>query len=86
MKQRIFSYNIVLKKEPKGGYTVVVPTLPGCVTYGKNLEEAKEMAEDAIKAYIASLQKHGESIPSDEEAFMTTLFIPTSGPSKKVYA
>ena len=30
-----------------GGYTVEFPDLPGCVTEGKNLQEAYEMAMDA---------------------------------------
>jgi len=57
-KIKTLNYNIILKTEKAGGFTVVVPSLPGCVTYGKNLEEAKAMAADAIKAYVASLVKH----------------------------
>jgi len=34
--QQTISYRILLKKEPEGGYTVTVPSLAGCVTYGKN--------------------------------------------------
>lgn len=44
------TYNIIIKPEPEGGYTVIVPSLPGCVTYGKDLAEAKVMAQDAIVA------------------------------------
>jgi len=42
---------------------VVVPALPGCVTYGRTLNEAQEMAKDAIAGYIASLRKHGDPLP-----------------------
>jgi len=66
-------YNIVLRSEPEGGFTVIVPALPGCVTYGKNLAEAKKMAEDAIGGYIRSLKKHNESIPVDTESFFTSI-------------
>src|SRR3989344_6846574 len=59
-------YNIVFHPESEGGYTVVVPALPGCITYGKTLEEAKAMAIDAIQGYIASLRKHDDPIPSDQ--------------------
>ncbi len=59
------SYRIILRPEPEGGYTVIVPTLPGCITYGKNLEEAKEMALDAITVYLESMKKHGETIIDD---------------------
>ena len=56
--------NIVLRPEPEGGFTARVPALPGCVTYGRTVEEAKRMAKDAINGYIESLRKHGESHPT----------------------
>ena len=70
-------YNLIFRPEQEGGFTVLVPSLPGCITYGKNLEEAKEMARDAIKGYIYSLKKHKESIPSDVDNFVTTIDIKT---------
>ena len=66
-------YNVVFKPEPEGGFTVVVPSLPGCVTYGKNLKEAKKMAIDAINGYIVSLKKHKEPIPNDKEVFIASV-------------
>ena len=66
-------YNIVFRAEPEGGFTVLVPALSGCVTYGKNLVEAKKMAEDAIRGYITSLKKHNEPIPVDTESFFTSV-------------
>ena len=41
---------------PEGGYVVCVPALPGCVTAGETLEEAREMAGDAIRCYVGSLK------------------------------
>jgi antitoxin HicB len=58
MKQKILNYTVVFQKEKEGGYTVFVPMLPGCVSYGRNLEEAKKMIEDAIKLYLESLIAH----------------------------
>jgi predicted RNase H-like HicB family nuclease len=55
---RKLSYRILLRPEPEGGYTVIVPSLPGCITYGKTVEEARKMALDAIKAYLESIKKH----------------------------
>jgi len=72
---RKFSYRILLRPEPEGGYTVIVPSLPGCITYGKSIEEARKMALDAIKAYLESLKKHGEPIPDDSEILESTLDI-----------
>jgi len=60
------SYKILLRPEPEGGFTVNVPALPGCITHGADLEEAKVNAKEAIELYIESLKAHGEEIPSDE--------------------
>ena len=59
------TYTAIFEPQPEGGYTVIVPALPGCVTEGDTLEEAKDMTRDAIQGYIESLLKHGEPIPAD---------------------
>jgi len=73
------SYNVVFTPEAQGGYTAVVPALPGCVTYGKDLLEAKRMAKDAISAYLISLAKHGDSIPTEDQSFLTTVQVDMPG-------
>ena len=60
-------FHIVLRPEPEGGYTVLVPSLPGCVTYGATLEEAERMAQDAIEGCIAVLKEEGEDIVDDSQ-------------------
>lgn len=60
-------YKILLRKEPERGYTIIVPTLEGCITYGETLEEAKANAKEAIELYIASLKDDNLPIPSDED-------------------
>ena len=54
-----------MRKEEEGGYTVFVPSLPGCITYGETVDEAIDMAKEAIELYIEELQDRGESIPDD---------------------
>jgi antitoxin HicB len=73
MKKTHFRFNIFLRPEPEGGFTAIVPALPGCVTYGRTLGEAKKMAKDAISGYIESLKKHKEPIPTDDETLVTSL-------------
>ena len=72
---RQLNYRILLRKESEGGYTVIVPSLPGCVTYGDTIEEAIKMAKEAIELYIESLKEHGEAIPTEEETFEYTLTV-----------
>jgi predicted RNase H-like HicB family nuclease len=59
------TYRIVLRKEPEGVYTAIVPSLPGCITWGETVEHALEMAKDAIEGYIAVLEEEGEQVPDD---------------------
>lgn len=70
---RILNYKVLLKKEPEGGYTAVVPILPGCITYGKDIDDAKEMAKEAIELYLDSLRDHGEEIPTEEDVLEYTV-------------
>ncbi|MFQ5976309.1 MAG: type II toxin-antitoxin system HicB family antitoxin [Candidatus Hydrothermarchaeales archaeon] len=74
---KVSSYRILLKKESEGGYTVTVPSLSGCVTYGDTIEEAIKMAKEAIELYIESLKEHGEEIPTEEGTLEYTLTLET---------
>jgi antitoxin HicB len=74
-QMKVLSYRILLRQEPEGGYTVIVPSLPGCVTYGDTVEEAIEMAKEAIELYIESLKAHGEEIPTEERTLEYTLTV-----------
>jgi len=71
----ILNFKVLLKVEPEGGYTVTVPSLPGCVTYGSSLGEAKKMAKEAIELYIESLVEHGEKIPVQNDIYETNILI-----------
>lgn len=72
---KILNYRILLRKEPEGGYTVIVPSLPGCVTFGENIEHAIEMAREAIDLYLMSLKAHGEEVPTEENTLEYTLSV-----------
>ena len=59
-------YTIILGPNyPEEGYTVRVPALPGCITYGRTREEALERAKEAIEGFIEGLQKAGEPVPEE---------------------
>ena len=70
------SYRIQLRQEPEGGYTVTVPTLPGCITYGVDVPEAIAMAREAIELYIESLAAHDKPIPTEEHTLEYTVMVP----------
>jgi predicted RNase H-like HicB family nuclease len=62
------SYHLVFAPEESGGFTVTVPALAGCLTYGATFEEAVSNAREAILLCIEDLQARGEEIPSDTHA------------------
>lgn len=61
-------YSVLLIPEPEeGGYTVLVPALPGCHTQGNTVEEALVNAREVIALFVADLQAHGEPVPEETE-------------------
>jgi predicted RNase H-like HicB family nuclease len=56
---------VVLIPEEGGGYSVLVPSLPGCHSQGDTLEEALENVKEAIELWIEDALEHGETIPED---------------------
>jgi predicted RNase H-like HicB family nuclease len=70
---RELAYTVVFDKNEKGGYTITVPALPGLVSEGADLQEAKEMAKEAIACYLEGLIADGESIPIEKEVLHETL-------------
>jgi antitoxin HicB len=72
---KVLNYRILLRKEPEGGYTVIAPSLTGCVTYGETIEESIVMAKEAIELYLENLVCHNEEIPTEEQTFEYTLTV-----------
>lgn len=69
----MYTYKIYLHKEPEGGFTVTVPALPGCITYGEDIDEAIAMAKEAIELYIEELKDRGEAVPDDSNTLEYSL-------------
>ena len=62
-----YAYRVIFDPIEEGGYQVIVPVFPEIITYGRTIDEAREMARDAILCHIAGLRKDGEEIPLDLE-------------------
>ncbi len=66
-----YRYTAFFEPGEDSGWVVHVPALPGCVTEGRTLEEAREMVKDAIQGYLECLRKDGEDIPVEPPSAMT---------------
>ena len=62
---KIYDYTVVLTPDVTGGYLVTCPALPGVVSQGNTLEEARANAAEAIDLYLEVLLEDGEPLPAD---------------------
>ncbi len=63
-----YKYTVLLEPAEEGGYIVCVPAMPEICTEGETLEEARAMAEEAIRCIIESRTKLGEPTPLDVQS------------------
>ena len=68
-------YPIVIHKDEDSDYGVTVPDIPGCYTAGSSIEEAIDMAQEAVEFHIEGLLIDNEPVPlsSDIEILQTNL-------------
>ena len=63
-----YTFEIVVEKEAEdAGYTAYSPTLPGCFSNGKTIEEAKRNIREAVQQHLQSLLVHNQPIPRNEK-------------------
>lgn len=59
---RKLSYLAVLEPT-KTGYSVYFPDIPGCISLGKNIQEASENAKEALELHVYGLELDGDTLP-----------------------
>ena len=61
-----YTFTMLFEPAEEGGYVVTCPALPGLVTEGDTMEEARSMADDALRLYLETLIEDGLPIPTDK--------------------
>lgn len=56
-------YPVLLVPEPEGGFTALIPDLPGCVSVGETQEEALKNVEEARQLWLETAYEYGDEIP-----------------------
>lgn len=63
---RTLSYKVVLEPSKDGGYSVYVPSLPGCVSEGDSYQEALDNIREAIRGWLEVAQEFGDDLPTSD--------------------
>ena len=58
------NYIALIHKESGSDFGVSFPDFPGCVTAGKTIDEAKDMAQEALSGHVRVMTEFGERIPA----------------------
>ena len=70
----IRTFHVVLEAEAEGGFSIYVPSLPGCASQGETQEEALVNIREAIEGYLLGLKDDGLPFPSDR-AILTKVHV-----------
>lgn len=70
MNNKLF-YPALFHQTKEGGYWISFPDFPECLTQGDNMEDAYEMAVDALGFCITDLEK--ENIPLPQASFPSSI-------------
>ncbi len=66
--QKIYQYTAIFEPDEKaGGFTVTIPSLPGCISEGDTFEEALENIQEAAGLYIEVMQKRNFEVLKEEK-------------------
>lgn len=68
-------FKVVLEPDEEGGYTVYVPSLPGCISEGNTIEETLANIKEAIELY---LEPADEDLAVDERAVVREIEVEQS--------
>jgi predicted RNase H-like HicB family nuclease len=68
-------FKVVLEPAEEGGYTVYVPSLPGCISEGETIEEALANIKEAIELYLEPVD---EDLVVDERAVVREIEVEQS--------
>lgn len=70
MKRKVLEYNVIFQKEQEGGYSVWVPSLPGCTSQGETFEETINNIKGVIALYLEDSQEDKEETVDIRNQFM----------------
>lgn len=74
-QKKISRYTAVFEPQEEGGYTVSIPSLPGCISEGDTFEETMHNIEEAASLYLEVVQTKKQTIPKEEQTIVAPIFV-----------
>ena len=63
---------VYFESSEDGGYTVYVPSLPGCISEGNSIEEATENIKEAIELYLTPVE---DDVITDQKVYIKEIAV-----------
>lgn len=70
LKKKVYQYTAIFEPEDEGGFTVTIPSLPGCISEGDTFEEAFENIKEAASLYLEVMKKRKEEIIEEKRGMV----------------
>jgi len=70
IRHKVYQYTAVFEPDKRGGFTVTIPSLPGCISEGDTFEEALKNIQEAAGLYIEVIGKKRGGLPEEEKGIM----------------
>jgi len=66
------NFKVFITQDEEGFFVASVPSLPGCHSQGKSVEETTKNIKEAIQGYLVVAKKYGDPIPTDDTDIIET--------------
>ena len=57
---------VILEPSVEGGFTIIVPSLPGCISEGETKEEALANVQESVELYLETVEDDSDYAPNEE--------------------
>jgi len=65
-REKMMKFKIIMEPSDEGGYSVTVPSLPGCISEGNTKKEALKNIKEAILLYLEPVEDDLNYSPDSE--------------------
>lgn len=76
MKKKVYQYTGIFEPAEEGGYTVTIPSLPGCISEGDTFEEALRNIKEAASLYLEVTRRQKQELKAEKGVIVAPIQVP----------